>query len=144
MGKPCHRYTSLLKSEECSCSFICKIRRWNGLPERFEYNCTSYHRYGENCCTPNRIDESMLDELVYKELLKIKDRAMANYQSIESVVKRWIKQKSNFSNKLAELKRMLDQRLTDQQEILLNAYATKNARRFTPKCSSSARMILNG
>ena len=124
-GKPCHRYTGLLKCDECGCNFICKIRRWEGLPDRFEYNCTSYHRYGKNYCTPHRIDESVLDELIYKELLNIKDRAMANYQSIESDVKRWMKQKSNVSNKLAELKRTLDQRMTDQQEILLERIRDK-------------------
>lgn len=124
-GKPCHRYTGLLKCEECGCNFICKIRRWDGLPDRFEYNCTSYHRYGKNYCTPHRIDESVLDELIYKELLNIKDRAMANYQSIESDVKRWVNQKSNVSNKLAELKRTLDQRMTDQQDILLERIRDK-------------------
>lgn len=86
----------------------------------------------------------MLDKLIYKELLNIKDRAMANYQSIESDVKRWMKQKSNVSNKLAELKRTLDQRMTDQQEILLERIREKNTRRSTPRCSSSARKILNG
>lgn len=67
----------------------------------------------------------MLDKLIYKELLNIKDRAMANYQSIESDVKRWMKQKSNVSNKPAELKRTLDQRMTDQQEILLERIREK-------------------
>ena len=58
----------------------------------------------------------MLDELIYKELLSIKDKAIANYQSIETDVKRWMKSKSNVSNKLDELNRTLRQRMTDQEE----------------------------
>ena len=124
-GKPCHRYTGLLRCEECGCNFVCKIRRWAGLPDRYEYNCTSYHRYGKNYCTPHRINESMLDELIYKELLSIKDKAIANYQSIETDIKRWMKSKSNVSNKLDELNRTLRQRMTDQEEILLERIRDK-------------------
>ena len=75
-GKPCHRYTGLLRCEECGCTFVCKIRHWEGLPDRYEYNCNGYHRYGKEYCTAHRIDESMLDELIYKELLSIKDKAI--------------------------------------------------------------------
>lgn len=124
-GKPCHRYTGLLRCEECGCTFVCKIRHWEGLPDRYEYNCNGYHRYGKEYCTAHRIDESMLDELIYKELLSIKDKAIVNYQSIESDVKRWMKSKSNVSNKLDELNRMLRQRMTDQEEILLERIRDK-------------------
>ena len=108
-----------MRCEECGCTFVCKIRRWTGLPDRYEYNCNGYHRYGKEYCTAHRIDEAMLDELIYSELLSIKERAIANYQSIESDVKRWVKQKSNVSNKLSELNKTLRQRMTDQEEILL-------------------------
>ena len=124
-GKPCHRYTGLLRCKECGCTFVCKIRRWTGLPDRFEYNSNGYHRYGKEYCTAHRIDESMLDELIYSELLSIKERAIANYQSIESDVKRWVKQKSNVSNKLSELNKTLWQRMTDQEEILLERIRDK-------------------
>ena len=83
------------------------------------------HRYGKNYCTPHRINESMLDELIYKELLSIKDKAIANYQSIETDIKRWMKSKSNVSNKLDELNRTLRQRMTDQEEILLERIRDK-------------------
>lgn len=124
-GKPCHRYTGLLRCEECGCTFVCKIRRWTGLPDRYEYNCNGYHRYGKEYCTAHRIDEAMLDELIYSELLSIKERAIANYRSIESDVKRWVKQKSNVSNKLAELNKTLRQRMSDQEEILLERIRDK-------------------
>ena len=124
-GKPCHRYTGLLRCEECGCTFVCKIRRWTGLPDRYEYNCNGYHRYGKEYCTAHRIDETMLDELIYSELLSIKERAIANYRSIESDVKRWVKQKSNVSNKLSDLNKMLRQRMNDQEEILLERIRDK-------------------
>ena len=61
----------------------------------------------------------MLDELIYNELLSIRDEALANYQSIETDIKRWLRSKGNISSKIAELNRTLKQRMTDQQDILL-------------------------
>ena len=70
-SKPCHRYAGLLKCAECGCSFVCKTRKNSDSPNRFEYNCNGYHRYGTEHCTAHRIDEDMLDKLIYSELLSI-------------------------------------------------------------------------
>lgn len=123
--KPCHRYTGLLTCAECGCNFVCKIRKWSGKPDRFEYNCNGYHRYGTEHCTAHRIDEDILDRLIYEELLSIKDKALANYKSIENDVKKWMKQKGNISNKLKELNKTLEQRKSDQQDILLERIRDK-------------------
>ena len=124
-SKPCHRYAGLLKCAECGCSFVCKIRKWSGKPDRYEYNCNGYHRYGTEHCTAHRIDEDTLDEPIYSELLSIKDKALNDYKSIEDDVKRWMKQKSDVSRKLGELKMKLEQRQFDQQEILLERIRDK-------------------
>ena len=124
-SKPCHRYAGLLKCAECGCSFVCKTRKNSDSPDRFEYNCNGYHRYGTEHCTAHRIDEDMLDELIYSELLSIKDKALSDYKSIEADVKRWMRQKSNVSRKLDELKMKLEQRQSDQQEILLERIRDK-------------------
>ena len=124
-AKPCHRYTGLLTCAECGCNFVYKIRKWSGKPDRFEYNCNGYHRYGTEHCTAHRIDEDILDRLIYDELLSIKDKALANYKSIENDVQKWMEQKGNVSNKLKELNKTLEQRKSDQQEILLERIRDK-------------------
>ena len=125
-SRVCHRYTGLLKCAECGCSFVCKIRKWSGKPDRFEYNCNGYHRYGTEHCTAHRIDEGTLDELIYSELLSIKENAINDYKSIEADVKRWMKQKTDVSKKLDELNRKLEQRQSDQESILLERIRDKN------------------
>ena len=124
-AKPCHRYTGLLTCAECGCNFVYKIRKWSGKPDRFEYNCNGYHRYGTEHCTAHIIDEDILDRLIYDELLSIKDKALANYKSIENDVQKWMEQKGNVSNKLKELNKTLEQRKSDQQEILLERIRDK-------------------
>ena len=118
-GKPCHRYTGLLKCADCGSSFSCKTRRWKNKPDRYEYVCNGYHRYGSENCTSHRIDEADLDNLIYEELMSIKEDAQKNYDSIESDVKRWLSQKNTAEKRIRELTAKLEQRKSDQQLILL-------------------------
>lgn len=118
-SNPCHRYTGLIECGDCGCTFVCKKRKWKDNPERMEYNCNGYHRYGKEHCTAHRIDEEYLDKLIYNELMSIKDEALANYKSIESDVKKWMSNKSSVNNKLKQLNTSLEQRKSDQKEILL-------------------------
>ena len=118
-GKPCHRYTGLLKCADCGSSFSCKTRRWKNKPDRYEYVCNGYHRYGSENCTSHRIDEADLDNLIYEELMNLKEDAQKNYDSIESDVKRWLSQKNSAEKRIRELTAKLEQRKSDQQLILL-------------------------
>lgn len=118
-GNPCHRYTGLIECGDCGCTFVCKKRKWKDKPDRIEYNCNGYHRYGKEHCTAHRIDEEYLDKLIYNELMSIKDEALANYKSIESDVKKWMSNKGTVTNKLKQLNTSLEQRKSDQKEILL-------------------------
>lgn len=118
-SNPCHRYTGLIECGDCGCTFVCKKRKWKDKPERIEYNCNGYHRYGKEHCTAHRIDEDYLDKLIYNELMSIKDEALANYKSIESDVKKWVSNKNSVNNKLKQLNTSLEQRKSDQKEILL-------------------------
>ena len=118
-SNPCHRYTGLIECGDCGCTFVCKKRKWKDKPERIEYNCNGYHRYGKEHCTAHRIDEEYLDKLIYDELMSIKDEALANYKSIESDVKKWMSNKSSVNNKLKHLNTSLEQHKSDQKEILL-------------------------
>ena len=118
-SNPCHRYTGLIECGDCGCTFVCKKRKWKDKPERIEYNCNGYHRYGKEHCTAHRVDEEYLDKLIYNELMLIKDEALANYKSIESDVKKWMSNKGTVTNKLKQLNTSLEQRKSDQKEILL-------------------------
>lgn len=57
--------------------------------------------------------------MIYNELMLIKDEALANYKSIESDVKKWMSNKGTVTNKLKQLNTSLEQRKSDQKEILL-------------------------
>ena len=118
-GKPCHRYTGLIECGDCGCTFICKKRKWKDKPERIEYNCNGYHRYGKEHCTSHRIDETHLDKLIYNELMFIKDKALDNYKTIESDIMKWMNKKNTVNDKLKQLNTKLEQCKSDQKEILL-------------------------
>lgn len=79
-----HRYAGLLQCGECDASFTTKRRRFRDNPERIEYVCSSYHRI--SYCTSHRINESALDELLYQEILSLKDKAQSNWIRIEGYI----------------------------------------------------------
>lgn len=124
-NKPCHRYAGLIKCGNCGSSFSSKVRKWRDLPERIEYVCNGYHRYGKENCSPHRINETLLDELIYKEIIALKDSAQVNYNNIESDVKKWLGQKTTVQKKLNQLESELKQRKDDQKEILLERIRDK-------------------
>lgn len=124
-NKPCHRYAGLIKCGDCGSCFVCKTRKWREHPDRIEYVCNGYHRYGKENCSPHRVNERDLDELIYKEILAVKDSAIDNYKSIETNVKKWMKKKNTVNNKLKKLEDRLEQRKSDQKEILLERIRDK-------------------
>lgn len=146
-SNPCHRYTGLIECGDCGCTFVCKKRKWKDKPERIEYNCNGYHRYGKEHCTAHRIYEEYLDKLIYNELMLIKDEALANYKSIESDVKKWMSNKGTVTNKLKQLNTSLEQRKSDQKEILLERIRDReHADIYTEmleKCESDIQKLEN-
>lgn len=124
-NKPYHRYTGLIKCADCGSSFSCKIRKWKDKPDRIEYVCNSYHRYGKEHCTPHRINETALDEIVYAELLNIRDQATENFKQIDTKLNLWKQNKSLSQNNINLLNKQLSQRKSDQQDILLERLRDK-------------------
>lgn len=124
-SKPYHRYTGLIKCADCGSSFSCKIRKWKDKPDRIEYVCNSYHRYGKEHCSPHRINETTLDEIVYAELLNIKEQAKENFKQIDAKLNLWKRNKSLSQNNIKLLNEQLSQRKSDQQEILLERLRDK-------------------
>ncbi len=124
-SKPYHRYTGLIKCADCGSSFSCKIRKWKGKPDRIEYVCNSYHRYGKEHCSPHRINETILDEIIYAELLNIREEAKENFKQIDAKLNLWKQNKSFSQNNIKLLNEQLSQRKSDQQEILLERLRDK-------------------
>lgn len=123
--KPYHRYTGLIKCGDCGASFSCKIRKWKDNPDRIEYVCNSYHRYGKEHCSPHRINETVLDEIIYAELLNIRNQALENFKQIDAKLNLWKQNKSLAQNNIEQLNKELSQRKLDQHEILLERLRDK-------------------
>lgn len=124
-NKPYHRYAGLIKCGDCSSSFSCKIRKWKDKPDRIEYVCNSYHRYGKEHCSPHRIKESVLDKIIFDELLVIRDNTTESFKQIDAKLNTWQKNKSLSQNNIKLLIEKLSQRKSDQQEILLERLRDK-------------------
>lgn len=122
---PCHRYAGLLECEECGSCFVSKKRVWRDKPEWIEYVCNGYHRYTKANCSPHRIKESMLNELVYNEIIAMKDQAYHNFSTVDDDVKRWLKNRNTVNRRLQKLTETLTQRKSDQKEILLSIMRDK-------------------
>lgn len=126
-GKPYHRYAGLLKCGDCGCTFVAKIRKWRDKPERVEYVCNGYHRY-KGYCTSHRIQESDLDALVYKEILRLKSESEKNWSDIETDVKRWLQNKAGTERQIAEMRTTIANLETDMENILMERINDKENR----------------
>ena len=118
-GKPFHRYTGLIRCGDCGSVFTCRTRRWRDLPERYEYTCNGYHRYGKEHCTSHRIDEDDLDRLIFGELRRLRDCIRKNYTELEDCVRRFASRRSGTEETIRHLTAQLAQRKEDQKQILL-------------------------
>ena len=143
--KPYHRYTGLIKCGDCGSSFSCKIRKWKGKPDRIEYVCNSYHRYGKEHCSPHRINETVLDEIIYSELLNIREQAEEKFKQVDAKLNLWKQNKSLSQNNIKLLNEQLSQRKSDQQEILLERLRDKERAdiytQMLEKCESDIKAL---
>ena len=124
-NRPYHRYTGLIKCGDCGSSFSCKTRKFRDREPYYEYVCNSYHRYGKEHCSPHRIKESILDKIIYDELLVLRNNALENFKQIDAKLNTWQRNKSLTQNNIALLNEQLSQRKSDQQEILLERLRDK-------------------
>lgn len=113
-GRKLYRYSGLIKCAECGSHFIAKSRSWNGK-EYVEYTCNSNHRYGKKYCTPHRIRESQLDELVFDEVQNLKEKVVEESEKYEDIIKRLTKQKpvtdlqiKQYDEKITVLKQQIE------------------------------------
>ena len=123
-NKPYHRYAGLLECGDCGSSFSAVNRKWNG-EVRVEYVCNGYHRYGNDNCSSHRIHEEELDEIIYGEIKNLREQAERIYANIDGEVRKWLKKKSTVTGKVKQLNADLEQRKSDQKEILLERIRDK-------------------
>ena len=103
----------MIKCAECGSHFVAKTRTWHGK-EYVEYTCNSNHRYGKEYCTPHRIHESQLDELVFGEVQNLKETIVAESEKYNEIVKQWLKQKPAYD---LQIKQCEEKILTLKQQI---------------------------
>lgn len=85
-GKKIHRYCGLIRCAECGAILIAKRRKWDDV-EWVEYTCNSHHRYGKEYCTPHRVREDQLDELVTEEVRSLREKILAESKKYDKIVK---------------------------------------------------------
>jgi len=100
-GNKIHRYSGIIKCAECGTHLIAKNRKSNAN-EYVEYTCNSNHRYGKQYCTPHRIHESQLDELIEDEVKSLRDEIIKESKRYDKIVRDWIKQKPLYDKKIEQ------------------------------------------
>ena len=100
-GRRIHRYCGIIKCAECGASLIAQKRRWNGK-EYVEYNCNSSHRYGKAYCTPHRVRESQLDELVLFKIQGLRDHIIAEADKYDNIVREWNRKKPLYDQQIIQ------------------------------------------
>lgn len=92
---------------------------------RVEYICNTYHRYGKEYCTTHLIREEVLDDLVYKELLRVKKMAHANWEAIDALAKDWAAQKFNAERQIDRLQERISVLKNEVEQILMERIRDK-------------------
>ena len=113
-----HRYCSMIKCAECGAILIAKGREWRGK-EYVEYTCNSHHRYGKEYCTPHRIHESQLDEIVYDEVRLLLIRIQEQSKKYDKIVRDWQRQKPAYERKIEQYKERIASLRQQIEDIII-------------------------
>ena len=128
---PCHRYASLLKCGDCGSTFTAKRRKTKDKPHRIEYVCNGYHRHTHMVCSSHRINESVLDEQIYKQLAVMRDGLSKCSRQIESDIRSWMSQKNNVSKRIKRLNDSINATELEVEQILMEKIKDRdNAERY--------------
>lgn len=138
-NKPCHKYSGLLQCSDCGCSFVAKVRKTKGNPDRVEYICNGYHRYSELECTSHRIREEKLDQIVQAELDGIRMVFDDLWTNVEEDVKKWASGKSTAEKRLQNLKEKIFTTEHEIQQILMERIEDKQNADMYDKMVESRR-----
>ena len=124
-GQKIHRYTGIIACADCHSVCTARTRKLPQGGRRVEYICNTYHRYGKEYCTTHLIREEVLDDLVYKELLRVKKMAHANWEAIDALAKDWAAQKFNAERQIDRLQERISVLKNEVEQILMERIRDK-------------------
>ena len=124
-GQKIHRYTGIIECADCHSVCTARTRKRPQGGRRVEYICNTYHRYGKEYCTTHLIREEVLDDLVYKELLRVKKMAHANWEAIDALAKDWAAQKFNAERQIDRLQERISVLKNEVEQILMERIRDK-------------------
>lgn len=124
-GQKIHRYTGIIECADCHSVCTARTRKLPQGGRRVEYICNTYHRYGKEYCTTHLIREEVLDDLVYKELLRVKKMAHANWEAIDALAKDWAAQKFNAERQIDRLQERVSVLKNEVEQILMERIRDK-------------------
>ena len=124
-GQKIHRYTGIIECADCHSVCTARTRKLPQGGRRVEYICNTYHRYGKEYCTTHLIREEVLDDLVYKELLRVKKMAHANWEAIDALAKDWAAQKFNAERQIDRLQERISVLKNEVAQILMERIRDK-------------------
>lgn len=124
-GQKIHRYTGIIECADCHSVCTARTRKLPQGGRRVEYICNTYHRYGKEYCTTHLIREEVLDDLVYKELLRVKKMAHANWEAIDVLAKDWAAQKFNAERQIDRLQERISVLKNEVEQILMERIRDK-------------------
>lgn len=124
------RYSGLLFCSDCGRSMTGKrVKLKSG--EHTVYVCSTYHRYGKSYCPSHAVDETVLDELIIKELLSTKQMYQSNWASLEYLIDQWTPKTELASAKILKLKKQITLLEEEIEVILMERIRDKsNAERY--------------
>ena len=124
-GQKIHRYTGIIECADCHSVCTARTRKLPQGGRRGEYICHTYHRHGKEYCTTHLIREEVLDDLVYKELLRVKKMAHANWEAIDALAKDWAAQKFNAERQIDRLQERISVLKNEVEQILMERIRDK-------------------
>ncbi|AAK79200.1 DNA invertase Pin-like site-specific DNA recombinase [Clostridium acetobutylicum] len=119
-----HKYAGLLICKDCGSGFVAKKRKWNGI-ERIEYICNAYHRFGKTVCTPHRIREEELDNILCGFLERLKETCEENLNRADKFITKWNSKKRNYDKSIDKIQREIFSLKTE-----VKAYAKQLAKQL--------------
>lgn len=79
-----HRYAGILKCSECGKGFV--ARKTTNKTQKIYYTCATYHRYGNEHCSPHRIYEDALNERLLSEVQSLLIDAQTNLELVDKSI----------------------------------------------------------
>jgi site-specific DNA recombinase len=101
-----HKYAGLLICENCGASYVAKRRNSKGI-EYIEYVCNGYHRFGTKICTPHRVREEILDDIIFSYITRLKDVANDNLAKVDVFIKEWNSKRRDYNKKINDIKQKI-------------------------------------